>query len=268
MPAPPMEIKAVLSVMGDDPAPDLLQSPAELHLGAERRLVSAPLREGPSSAAARTLGTAGAEPRARRCCTAAPCSCCDGGQRSGSGRSWASWRIAIVLRDVAVLRVPAPFGNKAELPDAAQARAVFEPLHANIYRAFDYSKEGDIYDALARSVEGEYLEQLYRQVYESLVMRDEGGAMSRVQSGRAAQLRTARHPPRRGSARTRRRGGAGASKARSSTGGTTTCACTTTMRATPCSARSRAGASPARGPGHTAQADAREPRDADSAARA
>jgi hypothetical protein len=90
--------------------------------------------------------------------------------------------IAIVLRDVAVLRVPAPFGNKTELPDAAQARAVFEPLHANIYRAFDYSKEGDIYDALARSVEGEYLEQLYRQVYESLVMRDEGGAMSRVQS--------------------------------------------------------------------------------------
>lgn len=60
------------------------------------------------------------------------------------------------------------------------ALAAFEPLHANIYRAFDYTREGDIYDALRRSVDGPMLDEIYNEVYRSLVMQDEGGALSRV----------------------------------------------------------------------------------------
>ncbi|PIE23474.1 MAG: hypothetical protein CSA62_07605 [Planctomycetota bacterium] len=89
--------------------------------------------------------------------------------------AWLTWPYARI-------EVKVPFAGQGQLPDAGAAKNIFEPLHANIYRAFDYSKESDIYDALARSTLGPYLEELYTQVYESLVMRDEGGAMSRVQS--------------------------------------------------------------------------------------
>ncbi|QDU67588.1 hypothetical protein [Engelhardtia mirabilis] len=64
----------------------------------------------------------------------------------------------------------------------AEALAVFEPLHENIYRAFRFDDESRIYDALARSVDGELLERLYQQVYRSLVNEEEGGAVSRVEA--------------------------------------------------------------------------------------
>jgi hypothetical protein len=67
------------------------------------------------------------------------------------------------------------------LPDLAEARAVFEPLHTNIYRAFDYTRDEDVYDALAASVDGALLERLFDEVYRSLVMQEEGGAVSRVE---------------------------------------------------------------------------------------
>lgn len=68
------------------------------------------------------------------------------------------------------------------LPNEEAALAVFRPLHSNIYRAFDYTKESDIYDALARSVDGPLLDSLYNDVYRSLIMQDQGGAVSRVKT--------------------------------------------------------------------------------------
>ncbi|MGB0767423.1 MAG: hypothetical protein ACPGYV_06910 [Phycisphaeraceae bacterium] len=61
-----------------------------------------------------------------------------------------------------------------------QALGVFESLHRNIYRAFDYTDEGAVYDALAQSVDGPMLETIYNDVYASLVMREENGAVSKV----------------------------------------------------------------------------------------
>ena len=75
-------------------------------------------------------------------------------------------------------------GGRGGLPTEAEARAIFEPLHANIYRAFDYEDRGAIYDALERSVSGELLETLYDQIYRSLIMEEEGGAVSRVSAVR------------------------------------------------------------------------------------
>ena len=71
-----------------------------------------------------------------------------------------------------------------ELPDEAEAVAVFEPLHENIYRAFDYTDESDVYDALSQSVDGPLLERLYDEVYRSLVLQEAGGAVSRVSAVR------------------------------------------------------------------------------------
>lgn len=92
--------------------------------------------------------------------------------------------VAYVARDMAVLSVPHPLDDTPALPSNQQAAAIFTPLHRNIYRAFDYVEEGEIYDALARSVEGELLDNLYNQVYRSLIMHEEGGAVSRVSAVR------------------------------------------------------------------------------------
>ena len=67
----------------------------------------------------------------------------------------------------------------AELEDD-EALAVFETLHRHIYRAFDYTDEGAVYDALAQSVDGPMLETIYNDVYQSLIMREQNGAVSKV----------------------------------------------------------------------------------------
>lgn len=68
-----------------------------------------------------------------------------------------------------------------EVPDAAEAKEIFEALHSNVYRAFDYDTEDDIYDTLAQSVAGELLADIYNDVYEGLIMRDQGGAVCKIE---------------------------------------------------------------------------------------
>lgn len=69
-----------------------------------------------------------------------------------------------------------------ELPSPQQSGEIFVSLHRNIYRAFDYSNESDIYDALSKSVAGPMLDKIYGEVYQSLLLRDEGGVVSQVRA--------------------------------------------------------------------------------------
>ncbi|KAA0216286.1 MAG: hypothetical protein DYG94_05350 [Leptolyngbya sp. PLA3] len=116
------------------------------------------------------------------------------GPREGIGRRSPG---AVLLACGALLLAAAPvlrqvgtvsMGGGERLPTEAEAKAIFEPLHANIYRAFDYEQRGAIYDALARSVDGPLLESLYDQIYTSLVMYEEGGAVSRVSAVRLMRV--------------------------------------------------------------------------------
>ena len=59
--------------------------------------------------------------------------------------------------------------------------AVAGSLLRNVYRAFDYHSESDIYDALARSVQGDLLADLYLKIKQGLIMQEQGGAVARVQ---------------------------------------------------------------------------------------
>lgn len=70
--------------------------------------------------------------------------------------------------------------GSASALEAEEANEVFTPLHTNLYRAFDYTRREDVYDALARSVHGDLLDELYDQVYASLIQAEEGGAVSEV----------------------------------------------------------------------------------------
>lgn len=104
--------------------------------------------------------------------------------RGGSRGAWKLGALGALLvaswasRDLA--RVTLLPGG-AQLPTPDEALAVFVPLHANIYRAFDYSAASDVYDALERSVEGALLERLYEEVYASLIQDEAEGAVGRVQ---------------------------------------------------------------------------------------
>ena len=59
---------------------------------------------------------------------------------------------------------------------------VAESLLRNVYRAFDYHNESDIYDALARNVHGELLADLYLRIKQGLIMQEQGGVVARVQA--------------------------------------------------------------------------------------
>ncbi len=61
-----------------------------------------------------------------------------------------------------------------------EAQAIFASLHKNTYRAFDYRDESEIYDALAKSVDGRLLRDLYLKMRRGLEMQEQGGAVSRV----------------------------------------------------------------------------------------
>src|SRR5262249_50058723 len=89
---------------------------------------------------------------------------------------------AVATRGFARAPLARTLAHSQQIPDESTALAIFQALHSNIYRAFDYTREQEIYNALARSVDGPMLDTLYNQVYSSLVLYEEGGAVSRVKS--------------------------------------------------------------------------------------
>ena len=108
--------------------------------------------------------------------------------RAALGTGLAAAAVVLVIRP----QGPAflAFGSRASASLASdEAARAFEALHANLYRAFDYEEERSVYDALARSVSGELLEETYISVRRALVMEDEGGAMSRVVAVRPIETR-------------------------------------------------------------------------------
>lgn len=65
---------------------------------------------------------------------------------------------------------------------------VAKSLLRNVYRAFDYRNESDIYDALARSVHGDLLADLYLKIKQGLIMQEQGGAVARVKEVRIIKV--------------------------------------------------------------------------------
>lgn len=76
-------------------------------------------------------------------------------------------------------KVPSPLYEPTAITDE-EADAVFATLHQNIYRAFNYRSEEDIYDALAKSIDGDLLQQVYLQIQHGLKMQEQGGAVSKI----------------------------------------------------------------------------------------
>lgn len=79
-------------------------------------------------------------------------------------------------------RVPftPPWGAEPAPPNEDEARRIFESLHRNIYRAFDHDDRDQSYDVLKESVSHHLIEDVYREVFRSLIMQEENGAVSKV----------------------------------------------------------------------------------------
>ena len=69
------------------------------------------------------------------------------------------------------------FASQPNITQKKQAVKLFKNLHQNIYRAFDYKNESDIYDTLAKSVSGPILDTIYQDIYQSLILQEHGGAI-------------------------------------------------------------------------------------------
>jgi hypothetical protein len=78
--------------------------------------------------------------------------------------------------NVAVAR-PAPLVPKLTDADGKQ---LLQILLKNVYRAFDFREEEDVYDKLALTVSGDLLEEIYLQNRKSLVVQQAGGAQAKV----------------------------------------------------------------------------------------
>jgi len=61
-----------------------------------------------------------------------------------------------------------------------EARLIAEHLLKNVYRAFDFREEGDVYDKLALTVHGDLLADIYLQHRKSFAVQKAGGAQAKV----------------------------------------------------------------------------------------
>jgi hypothetical protein len=91
--------------------------------------------------------------------------------------------VAVVL--VGIARLP---GDHARADPGSGAPAVADPARlldavlANVYRAFEFRREEDIYDRLAVTVSGDLLARLYLQHRRSMIIEEQGGIEARVKA--------------------------------------------------------------------------------------
>jgi len=76
--------------------------------------------------------------------------------------------------------------------DDERATALLQTLLKNVYRAFDFREEEDVYDKLALSVSGGLLTDIYLQNRRSMAIQQAGGAQARIKEVKIESARAAR----------------------------------------------------------------------------
>ena len=84
--------------------------------------------------------------------------------------------LSVPYARVSIARPVAIAGNL----DDPQATALLETLLKNVYRAFDFREEEDVYDKLAISVTGDLLAEVYLENRRSFAVQAAGGAQAKV----------------------------------------------------------------------------------------
>lgn len=76
--------------------------------------------------------------------------------------------------------------------DEERATILLQALLKNVYRAFDFHREEDVYDKLALSVKGDLLAELYLQNRRSFAIKQAGGAQAKVKAVEIKQVEARR----------------------------------------------------------------------------
>jgi hypothetical protein len=99
----------------------------------------------------------------------------------GARRRGRSVRTRAAVAALAVVAAAGSFwlGRGARLSDEIAGEVVGGLLH-NVYRAFDYREETQIYDVLEKSVAGELLTEIYLETRRGLELVNQGGARAKV----------------------------------------------------------------------------------------
>lgn len=103
--------------------------------------------------------------------------CLAGGHRlPGGGVAFsAAWLFgALMTWPLLVIHIPRD-SDALAIHEKPAAEAILSPLLRNVYRAFDFRTESDIYDTLARSVNGELLRKLYLETLQALTLEGREG---------------------------------------------------------------------------------------------
>lgn len=87
--------------------------------------------------------------------------------------------LAVIAAVLTPATVPVMFSRAPGVPEA-QGRKICEQLLPQLYEAFRYRREQDIYDALAVTVDGALLQDIYLQLLDGLKMQSQGGAVARI----------------------------------------------------------------------------------------
>ena len=98
---------------------------------------------------------------------------------------------ACVLVGICFWHTPAA----ATPPNAKAVTTHAATLLQNIYRAYDYRDKSDVYDALAHSVTGDLLEELFLKIQSGLRMQEQGGAVAHVKRVRITHIEMAAPGP-------------------------------------------------------------------------
>jgi hypothetical protein len=107
--------------------------------------------------------------------------------RRGKSVKWQSAMVVVVIL-VAIasypytkLTVTRPVLVAGDL-DETQSSNLLEQLLKNVYRAFDFREEEQVYDKLALTVHGDLLADLYLQNRQSFAVKKAGGAQAKIKS--------------------------------------------------------------------------------------
>ena len=107
--------------------------------------------------------------------------------RRGESVTWmAMTAVVLVVAGIASypyaqLAFARPAAVAGDLNDE-QARALLQALLKNVYRAFDFRDEEDVYDKLALTVKGDLLAELYLQNRRSFAIKKAGGAQAKIKT--------------------------------------------------------------------------------------
>ena len=91
----------------------------------------------------------------------------------------------------AQVSVGRPASMAGTLEDA-RAAALLQTLLKNVYRAFDFRAEEDVYDKLALTVSGDLLTDLYLQNRRSMAIQQAGGAQAKIKEVAVEEARAER----------------------------------------------------------------------------